>query len=81
LQRHGFFENFYSVMYYIAASLSRFDSTSHLLSLLLVAPQNGTCGRYATTPTPGCSAHYGSQPAYTPEREQPLSGLADYLLK
>ena len=81
LQRHGFFENFYSVMYYIAASLSRFDSTSHLLSLLLVAPQNGTCGRYATTPTPGCSARYGSQPAYVPERDRHLSSLVDYLLK
>jgi ABC-type transporter Mla subunit MlaD len=81
LQRHGFFENFYSVMYYIAASLSRFDSTSHLLSLLLVAPENGSCGRYATTPTPGCSARYGSEPAYVRERDQRLSGLIDYLLK
>ncbi|MGE5617548.1 MAG: MlaD family protein [Candidatus Woesearchaeota archaeon] len=81
LQRHGFVENFYSVMYYIAASLARFDSTSHLLSLLLVAPQNGGCGQYATTPTPGCSAHYGSQPAYAPEHAQTLSRLADYLVK
>jgi phospholipid/cholesterol/gamma-HCH transport system substrate-binding protein len=81
LQRHGFVENFYSVMYYIAASLSRFDSTSHLLSLLLVAPQNGTCGRYATSPTPGCSAHYGAQPPYTRDRAQALNGLVDYLVK
>jgi ABC-type transporter Mla subunit MlaD len=81
LQRHGFVENFLSVMYYIAASLSRFDSTSHMLSLLLVAPQNGACGQYATSPTPGCSAHYGAQPSYTPERAQALTGLADYLTK
>ena len=81
LQRHGFVESFYSVMYYIAASLSRFDSTSHLLSLLLVAPHNGSCGQYATSPTPGCGAHYGSQPPYTPESDQALNGLVDYLLK
>ena len=55
--------------------------TSHLLSLLLVAPQNGACGRYATTATPGCSAHYGSQPTYSPEHAQVLSRLADYLIK
>jgi phospholipid/cholesterol/gamma-HCH transport system substrate-binding protein len=81
LQRHGFVENFYSVMYYIAASLARFDSTSHLLSTLLVTPQNGTCGQYATSPTPGCSAHYGSQPAYAPESARALSRLADYLTR
>ncbi len=66
LQQHGFTENFLSVAYYIAASLSRFDSVSHMLPLLLIAPQNGACGAYATTPVPGCSAHYGQQPAYTP---------------
>ncbi len=81
LQRHGFVENFYSVMYYIATSLSRFDSTSHLLSLLLVTPQNGACSQYATSPTAGCSAHYGSQPAYTPERASVLHNLVDYLVK
>ena len=31
LQQHGFVENFLSVTYYIAASLARFDATSHLL--------------------------------------------------
>jgi phospholipid/cholesterol/gamma-HCH transport system substrate-binding protein len=65
LQRHGFVENFLSVAYYIAASLSRFDSTSHLLPLLLVGAHNGACGNYTTTPVPGCSAHYGQQPSYT----------------
>lgn len=71
LQQHGFVENFLSVAYYVGASLARFDSTSHLLPLLLVAPDNGMCGNYATTPVPGCSAHYGAQPAY-----QPSSGEA-----
>jgi phospholipid/cholesterol/gamma-HCH transport system substrate-binding protein len=66
LQRHGFVENFLGILYYISASLSRFDSTSHMLAILLVGAQNGLCGAYATTPVPGCSAHYGSAPAYTP---------------
>jgi ABC-type transporter Mla subunit MlaD len=66
LQRHGFFENFLSVTYYIAASLARFDGTSHLLSILLVGAKNGACGNYATKPVAGCSAHFGSQPAYKP---------------
>jgi phospholipid/cholesterol/gamma-HCH transport system substrate-binding protein len=66
LQRHGFIENFLSIAYYISASLARFDQTSHLLSILLVSPQNGACGLYATTPVPGCSAHYGTGPAFTP---------------
>ncbi len=67
LQRHGFVENFLGITYYIAASLARFDGTSHLLSLLLIGPDNGMCGNYATTPAPGCSAHYGQQPAYKPQ--------------
>jgi ABC-type transporter Mla subunit MlaD len=66
LQQHGFVENFLSVTYYIGASLARFDGNSHLLSILLVGAQNGLCGGYATKPVPGCSAHYGSQPAYQP---------------
>jgi virulence factor Mce-like protein len=81
LQRHGFVEEFLSVAYYVATSLSRFDSTSHLLGLLLLAPQNGRCGQYATKPVPGCSAHYGAQPAYHPERWPTLRALADYLVK
>jgi ABC-type transporter Mla subunit MlaD len=81
LQRHGFVENFESIAYYIGASLSRFDSTSHLLPLELIAPNHGACGNYSSTPVQGCSAHYGSQPSYQPERDQSLQGLADYLLK
>jgi ABC-type transporter Mla subunit MlaD len=66
LQQHGFVENFLSVTYYITAALSRFDATSHLLSILLIGPNNGLCGNFATKPVAGCSAHYGSQPAYRP---------------
>jgi virulence factor Mce-like protein len=62
LQQHGFVENFLSVVYYIGASLSRFDNTSHMLAILLIGPQNGVCGNYATKPTKGCSAHYFDDP-------------------
>jgi ABC-type transporter Mla subunit MlaD len=81
LQQHGFVEEFLSVAYYIGTSLSRFDSTSHLLPLLLVAPNNGKCGRYATKPVPGCGAHYGSQPAYHPEHGPTLRALTNYLTR
>lgn len=81
LQRHGFVESFLSVMYYVGASLARFDSTSHILPLLLVAPNNGACGRYATSPVPGCSAHYGAAPAYRPQRPPALAPLLEYLVK
>ena len=68
LQRSGFPESFFSTFYYVASSLSRFDATSHLLSILLIGPENGQCGNYATTPVAGCSAHFGNQPAYAPAR-------------
>jgi phospholipid/cholesterol/gamma-HCH transport system substrate-binding protein len=68
LQQHGFVENFLSITYYIGASLARFDSTSHLLGVLLLGPQNGACGAYATTPVAGCSAHYGTAAKYTPSK-------------
>jgi phospholipid/cholesterol/gamma-HCH transport system substrate-binding protein len=76
LQQHGFVENFLSLPYYISASLARFDSTSHLLALLLVGADNGLCGMYATTPIPACSAHYGSQPTYksSPQLDRASTG-------
>ena len=80
LQRHGFFENFLSIAYYIAASLSRFDATSHLLPIFLVGAQNGACGNYATKPVAGCSAHYGSEPRYKPSAAT-LRALADFLTR
>lgn len=81
LQRHGFVEEFLSVAYYVATSLARFDSTSHLLPLLLLAPHNGACGMYATKPVKGCGAHYGSEPAYRPEPYPALKALTNYLVK
>jgi ABC-type transporter Mla subunit MlaD len=66
LQQHGFIENFLSVTYYIGASLARYDTTSHMLAILLISPDNGLCGNYATTPVPACSAHYGKQSPFTP---------------
>jgi ABC-type transporter Mla subunit MlaD len=66
LQQHGLVENLISIFYYVGASLARFDSTSHMLSLLLIGPQNGACGVYSMTPVPGCSGHYGSGPKFTP---------------
>jgi ABC-type transporter Mla subunit MlaD len=81
LQRHGFVEDFLSVVYYVTASLARFDHTSHMLPLLLIGPQNGKCSQYATKPVPGCSAHYGSEPPYRPERSQTLQSLANFLFK
>ena len=69
LQQHGFFEGFFSVVYYVTSALSRYTSNSHLLSILLEGPDNGQCGNYDTAaPVPACEAHYGSQPAYKPQR-------------
>ena len=56
------------MLYYTATSLARFDGTSHILPLFVIAPQNGACGQYATKPVAGCSAHYGQEPAYQPRR-------------
>ncbi|HET9104970.1 MAG TPA: MlaD family protein [Solirubrobacteraceae bacterium] len=85
LQRRGFFENFLSVFYYIGAALAREDATSHLLSIAVLAPANGACGNYATTPVAGCSAHYGSARAYTPvsprDNDASLQALLRYLLR
>jgi len=63
LQQAGFPENFLGITYYVAASLARFDSTSHLLGFGVENIQNGACIPYATTPVPGCGANYGSAPA------------------
>jgi ABC-type transporter Mla subunit MlaD len=68
LQQHGFSEEFLSIFYYVGVALSRFDSTSHLLPLFVIAPNSGACGQYATKPVAGCSAHYGAQTNYQPAR-------------
>jgi phospholipid/cholesterol/gamma-HCH transport system substrate-binding protein len=66
LQATGFAENLLSVFYYGAATVARYDGISHLIVPYFIAPNNGACGTYATTPVAGCSAHYGSAPTYTP---------------
>jgi phospholipid/cholesterol/gamma-HCH transport system substrate-binding protein len=68
LQQHGFIENFLSSFYYVTASVARFDSISHIAPDYVVDVANGACSNYASTPVPGCSAHYGSNPAYKPSR-------------
>jgi ABC-type transporter Mla subunit MlaD len=66
LQQHGLVENLLSIFYYVSAALARFDSTSHMLSVLLIGPDDALCGSYATTPVAVCSAHYGSAAKFTP---------------
>lgn len=70
LIQHGFAENFFSVVYYVATALSRYDSTSHMLSALLVLPDEGGCALYATKQStdPDCVAHFGKQPAFVPSK-------------
>jgi phospholipid/cholesterol/gamma-HCH transport system substrate-binding protein len=63
LQHAGFIENFLGIVYYVGASISRFDQNSHLLDFALENIANGACIAYATTPVPGCGANYGSAPA------------------
>ena len=63
LQHAGFIENFLGIVYYVGASVARFDQKSHLLDFAIENIQNGACIQYATTPVPGCGANYGSAPA------------------
>jgi len=61
LQQAGFGENFLAIVYYVASSLARFDSVSHMLSFATV--NLDACLAYAITPVAGCGANYGSSPA------------------
>jgi hypothetical protein len=65
LIKHGFAENFFSVVYYVSTALSRYDSTAHMLASLAVLPDDGGCALYATKESsdPDCTAHFGKQPA------------------
>ncbi len=63
LQDSGFLENFLGIIYYVDASLARYDSNSHLLDISLLDIQNGKCSVYASKPVAGCGANYGSAPA------------------
>jgi ABC-type transporter Mla subunit MlaD len=68
LQQAGLPENFLSILYYVGAATAREDSTSHLLSLLLVGPASGACSIFATTPSAACSAHFAPQASATAAR-------------
>jgi len=72
LIQHGFAENFFSVVYYVATALSRYDSTSHMLSALLVLPDEGGCALYSTKEStdPDCVAHFGKQSAFVPSKHR-----------
>lgn len=56
LREHGFSEAFLGAVYYLTATLARFDSVSHFSLATITGNQ---CSLYATTPTPGCSSHLG----------------------
>jgi ABC-type transporter Mla subunit MlaD len=49
LQHAGFLENFLGIVYYVGASIARFDQSSHLLDFAIENIQNGACIPYATT--------------------------------
>jgi ABC-type transporter Mla subunit MlaD len=68
LIQRGFSENFLSVLYYVSTALGKYDGDSHLLSSLLINPNNGMCGTYATTPTAGCDANFNAPASATPSR-------------
>ncbi len=76
LQRHGFTENFLSIVYYGAALFARFDANSHIGVAYLQDPGTGFCETYATTPVPGCDRHYGSGPAFVGGRARAGTGSA-----
>ena len=60
LQQRGFVEGFLGLVYYLSALTARYDGLGHLGVAYLIAPQNGLCELYATTPIAGCSAKYGA---------------------
>lgn len=76
LQHAGFIENFLGIIYYVGASIARFDQTSHLLDFAIENIQNGDCMNYATTPVAGCGANYGSAPASASVRSAPTGASA-----
>ncbi len=63
LQQSGFIENFLGIVYYVGASIARYDVNSHLLDFTILNINNGACLAYAMTPVQGCGANYGSAPA------------------
>jgi hypothetical protein len=56
LRQHGFSEAFLAAVYYLGATLARFDSVSHFSLSNITGNQ---CTVYSPTPVPGCSSHLG----------------------
>jgi ABC-type transporter Mla subunit MlaD len=63
LRERGAVEGLLKFFYYAAAAASRFDRHSHILPSYQLA---GTCQVYSETPTAGCDAHWGEDPATGP---------------
>jgi virulence factor Mce-like protein len=86
LRQHGFSEAFLAAVYYLTATVSRFDATSHFAVSVLNGNQ---CSIYSSTPAPGCSAHLGGSssavgiqtPAPSSTSTARAHGLLDYLLR
>lgn len=57
MQERGAPEGILSFVYWATSALSRYDATSHFLPIQLLG---GSCLLYATTPAPGCNAHFAS---------------------
>ena len=79
LQQKGFVENFLSLLYALSALTGRYDEIGHLGVAFLIAPNNGLCDVYATTPVPGCSTNYGpstTTPARAPQPTTPTTPTA-----
>ncbi|WP_354699632.1 hypothetical protein DSM112329_05353 [Paraconexibacter sp. AEG42_29] len=54
-RERGTFEALQGFLYYAHSAIARFDKNSHYLPAYLLP---GPCLLYATTPTPGCDAHF-----------------------
>jgi virulence factor Mce-like protein len=65
LRQRGFWENLLGVLYYGTAAAARYDATSHVLPAHI---NLSACSIYATKPTPGCSAGFGSSTPSTRSR-------------
>ena len=60
LKKRGVVEGLQTFVYYATAATARFDRFSHILPSYQLG---GSCNQYATTPAPGCNAHFKDGPA------------------
>ena len=68
MRQRGVVEGLQSFVYYAAAATSRFDEVSHLIPAHVISSE---CQQYATTPVPGCSAHFGGVPVARASSQPP----------